>query len=132
MPWHPVPEVQDVEPWPEPVDGQVLLGELMRWLTRLVVLPRWAAEILTLWVLHTYAFLLRDTSTYIGIESPVRRCGKTTLMSVLHDVVNRPVAVSNISPPAFYYAIAELQPTLFIDEGDTLLPGNPELRGILN
>jgi hypothetical protein len=127
-----MPDVRDVEPWPEPVDGRVLLDELKWWLTRFAVLPKWAAEILALWVLHTFAFLLRDTSTYLGIESPIRRCGKTTLMSVLHDLVNRPVASSNISPPAFFHAIDELRPTLFIDEGDNLLPGNAEVRGLLN
>ena len=50
------------KPWPEHVDGRVLLDELKWWLSRFVVLPRWAAEILALWDLHTFAFLLRDTS----------------------------------------------------------------------
>ena len=127
-----MPDLQDVEPWPEPVDGRVLLDELKSWLVLFVVLPKWAAEILALWILHTFAFLLRDTSTYIGLESPIKRCGKTTLMSVLHDLVNRPLASSNVSPSSFFHAIDELRPTLFIDEGDNLLPGNAELRGILN
>src|SRR5947207_8350943 len=109
-----MPDLQEVEPWPEPVDGRVLLDELKSWLTLFVVLPKWAAEILALWILHTFAFALRETSTYIGIESPHKQCGKTTLMTVLSELVNRPVAVSNISPPAFYHAIAELSPTLFI------------------
>jgi len=28
-----------------------------------------------LWIMHTYAFQLRDVSTYVGIESPEKRCG---------------------------------------------------------
>ena len=79
-----------VEPWPEPVDGGVLLQELRQLFSRFVVLPEWAAETLALWVLHTYAFELRAVSTYLGIESPLRRCGKTTLMTVLSELVNRP------------------------------------------
>src|SRR6266571_8800987 len=59
-----------VEPWPEPVDGKLLLDALAAILRRFVVLPKWAAEALSLWIVHTYAFLLRDVSTYIGIESP--------------------------------------------------------------
>jgi len=92
----------------------------------------WAAEILALWIVHTYAFELRQVATYLGIESPKERCGKTTLMTLLSDLVDRPEPAANISSPAFYRALEELRPTLLIDEADNLLPGNPQLRGILN
>jgi hypothetical protein len=71
-------------------------------------------------------------SIYIGIESPEKRCGKTTLLGVLSKLVNRPVAAANISPPAFFRLIEEVRPTLLIDETDTFLAGSYELRGILN
>lgn len=121
-----------VEPWPEPVDGRILLEALRQVLARFVILPRWAAETLALWIVHTYAFELRDVSTYIGIESPVRRCGKTTLMTLLSELVNRPEVASNISSPAFFRVIDETRPSLLIDEADTMLIGNNQLRGILN
>lgn len=121
-----------VEPWGEPVDGQELLEELAGVMRRFVVLPPHAAETLALWVVHTYAFELRQVSTYVGLESPEKRCGKTTLLSVLSELVNRPVVAANISPPALFRVIEETRPTLLIDEGDTLLQGNDELRGILN
>src|SRR5436309_3266089 len=63
-----------VEPWPEPVDGNSLLNALRQVLVRFVVLPAWADVVLALWTLHTYAFELRDVATYIGIESPEKRC----------------------------------------------------------
>src|SRR5437773_3918316 len=53
-------------------------------------------------------------------------------MTLLSRLVNRPAVAANISSPAFYRAIDELRPTLLIDEADTLLPGNAQLRGILN
>jgi len=56
--------------WPEPVPGTELLETLTRLFTRFVVLPKWAPETLALWTLHTYAFELRDITTYLGIESP--------------------------------------------------------------
>ena len=92
--------IREVEPWPEVVDGKELLDELVEVLTRFVVLPKFGAETLALWVLHTYAFELRDVSTYIGIESPEKRCGKTTLLAVLSELVSRPVVAANISSPA--------------------------------
>src|SRR4029078_13570964 len=61
-----------------------------------------------------------------------KRCGKTTLLSVLNELCNRALTASNISPPAFFRVIEDMSPTLLIDEVDTFLSGNDQLRGILN
>ncbi len=124
--------LEEAEPWPEAVTGDGLLDELDGVLRRFVVLPGAAGEALALWVLHTYAFELREVSTYVGVESPEKRCGKTTLLTVLSELVRRPVVAANISALALFRVIEEAQPTLLIDEADTLLYGNDELRGILN
>ena len=102
-------ESERLEPWPEAVEGAGLLEELANLLRRFVVLPERAAETLALWVLHTYAFQLREVSTYVGIESPEKRCGKTTLLGVLSELVNRPVVATNISSPAFFRVIEEVR-----------------------
>jgi hypothetical protein len=125
-------EFPTTEPWPEPVTGKVLLDQLEQLVRRFVILPGSAPAALALWIVHTYAFGLRDVSTYLGIESPEPRCGKTTLLTVLLELVHRPIVAANISSPAFFRLIAETRPTLLIDEADTLLQGNDELRGILN
>ena len=125
-------QLPEIEPWPEPINGELLLDELLAIINRFVVLPKLAGETLALWTLHTYAFHLRDVSTYLGIESPEKRCGKTTLLTVLSELVNRPIVSSNISSPAFFRVIEETLPTLLIDEADTFLQANDELRGILN
>lgn len=121
-----------IDAWPEAVDGKALLDELRDYYGRFTVLPRWGAVTVALWTVHTYAFDLRRVSTYLGIESPEKECGKSTLMALMSKLVNRPEVASNISSPAFFRVIDELRPTLLIDEADTLLPGNAELRGILN
>jgi putative DNA primase/helicase len=123
---------QDITPWDSPIDASLLLHDLARLIARHVILPKWGAETLALWTLHTYTFHLRHVSTYIGLESPEKRCGKTTLLGVLSQLVNRPVVAANISSSAFFRVIEELQPTLLIDEADTFLRGNEEIRGILN
>jgi hypothetical protein len=124
--------VCDTEPWAEPVEGRVLLDALAGTMRRFLVLPKWAPEALALWIVHTYGFGLRDVTAYLGIESPEKRCGKTTLLGLLNKLVNRPIAAANISSPAFFRVIEEARPTLLIDEADTFLSGNDELRGILN
>jgi len=124
--------VMHVKPWPEPVDAKALLDTLRSTLLRFLILPKWVAETLALWILHTYAFEWRDVSTYLGVESPERRCGKTTLLTILCRLVNRPVVSANVSSPAFFRAIEELKPTLMIDEADRFLKSKSGLQGILN
>src|SRR6516225_4789215 len=110
-----------VEPWPDAVNGSELLDEIRHKLTSHVVLPRWASETLTLWVPHTYAFQYRDITTYLGIESPEHRCGKSTLVTILSELAQRAVVASNVTAPSFFRVISRIQPTLLIDEADTFL-----------
>src|SRR5438093_136971 len=121
-----------LRPLPEPVYGSALLDGINGILGRFAVLPQWAPEALTLFDLHTYAYHLRDISTYVGIESPEKRCGKTTLLGILGKLVNRPIMAANISSPAFFRVIQEMQPTLLIDEADTFPRKKSDLRRILN
>src|SRR5258706_363895 len=58
------------EPWPEPVDGALLLDDLLQEASRSVVLPKWGPEAVALFTVHTYGFPLRRVSAYLGIESP--------------------------------------------------------------
>src|SRR5688572_4483812 len=115
-----------------PSSGAALLSDLRNTLNRYVVLPEMAAEALALWVVHTYAFTLRQVTTYIGVVSPEKRCGKTTLLELLGLLANRSLTAANISSSAVFRVIEETQPTLLIDEADTFLQGRDELAGILN
>src|SRR5437867_378178 len=123
---------EDVLAWEEAVDGAALLDELRGLFERYVVLPKGGPEMLALWTVHTYGWQLRDVTTYVGVSSPEKRCGKTTLLGVLSKLVHRPLAAANISPPALFRVIEEAEPTLLIDEADAFLQGNDEMRGILN
>ena len=53
-------DASEVEPWGKPVTGSALLDELAQTVLRYVVLPAACPENLALWILHTYAFELRD------------------------------------------------------------------------
>ena len=78
---------------------------------------------------------MRNVATYLGLESPESQCGKTTLMALLNQIeVNRPLPAANVRLAAFYHCHPGLAADVAfpIDEGDTSLPGNAELRGILN
>ena len=122
----------DPEPWPETVNGAGLLDDLSTFYSRYVVLPEGAADMLAVWTLHTYTQAAAQITPRLGIESPQKRCGKTTLLALIGAVVARPLPASNITPAALFRAIEQWRPTMLIDEADTFLPDNDELRGVLN
>jgi hypothetical protein len=116
----------------EPVELGLLLDEISDAIRTHVVLSAHAAAALALWVVHTYVFDTRDAVAYVSIESPEKRCGKTTLLSVLAGLACRALVSSNITVSALYRVIDDAGPTLLIDEADTFLGGNSVMRGILN
>jgi Protein of unknown function (DUF3631) len=124
--------IPDAEPWPEPVDGAALLDELIATFNRFLVLPIRAAEAMALWTLHTYCLDAADVTPRLIFTSPEKRCGKTTAMRLLTRLVARALPASNITAAGVFRAIEALRPTLLIDEADTFLPENDELRGVLN
>jgi hypothetical protein len=120
------------QPAAEPVELGRLLDEISAAIRLHVVLSAHAATALALWVVHTYVFHTRDAVAYVAIESPEKRCGKTTLLSVLAGLACRALVASNITVSALFRAIDDAGPTLLIDEADTFMRGNSVMRGILN
>src|SRR5215467_2712903 len=121
-----------VEPWNEPVDGAVLLSDIERVFARYVFLPTGASVALALWTLHAWTMDAGDISPFIVLVSPTKRCGKTTVMIILSYLTPRAELASNISPSALFRYVEEIRPTLLIDEADSFVKDNEELRGILN
>src|SRR5258705_11612994 len=66
------------------------------------------------------------------LRSPTKRCGKTSVLNILYFLIPRSELSSNITVPALFRYIEDIRPTLLIDEADTFVKDNEELRGILN
>jgi putative DNA primase/helicase len=124
--------LQNPEPWDEPVDGADLIATLQAVVDRFVVLPPGASYTVALWTLHSFALDAAHASPILFLWSPEKRCGKTTLLTILVELCSRAVPASNISPASVYRAVEKWQPTLIIDEADTFLKHNEELAGIIN
>ena len=124
--------LEDPEPWPEPVDGADLLEEMVLAISRYVVLPYGGATAAALWVMHAHAHDASEVSPILAISSPEKRCGKTTLLHLLGALVPRTLPASNITAAALFRAVEKFHPTILVDEADTFLRDNEELRGVLN
>ena len=125
-------DLTDPEPWPTPVDGAALLDELVRIINTYVALPKFATEAVALLMINAHAHENFFISPILAITSPVLGCGKTTLISLLSALTPRPLPASNVTTASLFRAIEKWQPTLLIDEADTYLRGNEELRGVLD
>jgi Protein of unknown function (DUF3631)/Primase C terminal 2 (PriCT-2) len=120
------------EPWPEPVDGAALLAAISANIRRHVVVSDHAADTAAFWAVHTYLVDCFGISPRLAITSPEKGCGKTTALDVLSRLILRPLPTANASASAIFRVVELQRPTLLIDEADTFLPENEELRGILN
>jgi hypothetical protein len=120
-----------VEPWPEQVDGVVLLDALRAHFRRYVVLPEHADIALALWTLNTWVFESFDIAPYLSITSPTRRCGKTVLMTMLYWLCRRGKKSDSMSRPAIYRSVDTERPTLVLDEVGWVLDTKDERQGIL-
>ena len=120
------------EPWLHPVNGTLLLDEISNILCRFVILPISEIHAITLWIVHTYAVAATSICPILIIRSPEKRCGKTLLLELLLNLVFRPLPASNITSSSLFRVIERYKPTLLLDEADTFLCNNDELRGIIN
>jgi hypothetical protein len=124
------------EPWPEEVAGPALLSSLRRQLARYVLVSEPALVAIVLWIAHTYVTLVADYTPYLLLTSPVRECGKSTLLEMLQWLAFRAQLTGGITAAALYRRIGRLrgEVTMLLDEIDTRLRGDggEALRGVLN
>lgn len=121
-----------IEPWPDPVNGADLLNEIRSVVNDHLVIQTDVDVAVPLWVLLTYCYDSLRILPLLGVTSPEKRCGKTTFAEVLQGLVFNSVVASNISSAVLYRLIEKYKPTLMVDEADTFLVDNDELRGVFN
>lgn len=122
----------DLSMWPNRVNGRYLLADMLARVRPLVILKRFELLAICLWVIFTHLIDAFRIAPILVLTSPVRRCGKTTLLELLACLVLRPLPTSNITPAGIFRTVDALCPTLLIDEADTFLAKNEELIGIIN
>lgn len=108
--------------------------ELLRHLVETYVdLKPHEAVAVALWTLHTHLYDRFAVSPRLALTSPVRGCGKTTLLALLELFVHRARRMDGVSPAAIYWRIDLEHPTLLVDEADNLgLAASGNLRAVMN
>lgn len=123
-----------IEPSDVAVSGEELLDELVEFIGHYVVMSENETKAVALWIVHTYLFDIADYTPYLLVTSPVRECGKTTLLELLLHLAHRAQMTGGITAAALYRRIDRRYPTMLLDELDTRLRGDSGefLRGVLN
>jgi Protein of unknown function (DUF3631) len=124
--------LREPEPWPTPVDGAALLDALSSAIGSYVIMPEPARHAAALWVAHTYLLDCFSITPRLAVRSPMKRCGKTTLLDVVSRLVLRPLPTGSVTAAALFRVVEGYRPTLLVDEADTFLAEADELRGVLN
>jgi hypothetical protein len=87
----------------------------------------------TLWVAHTFLFRRFGISPRLALESPVRGCGKTTLLNIIKALAFKTTKSDHITAAVLFRLIDRDRPTVLLDEADNQdLPNDPTLRAVIN
>lgn len=125
--------IEELEAWPDAVNGASLAHELRNRLLAHVIFERTSdADAAALWVLGAWAFDAWALFPRVLITAPEKQCGKTILASTLGAMVPRALPASNATGAALFRAIEAWRPTLVLDELDTYEAENLDLRNVLN
>src|SRR5262249_49807593 len=105
----------EAEPHTEAVQGPDLLAGIAGAIKRHVVMADDAANMVALWIVHTYLLDSFGISPRLAITSPEKQCGKTTLLDVLEHLVWRPLPTTNTSASAIFRVVEISRPCLLAD-----------------
>ena len=98
-----------------------------------MALPAPSIDAVVLWCAVAHLHDELDISPFLAINSTVKRSGKSLLLDLIREMVPRPYAVGGRMGARVLATIIERgSPTLLIDEADTFLGGDAEMRGALN
>jgi hypothetical protein len=123
------------EPWPETVDGDSLLRDIIRRICRHVVITDDGALTIALWIMLSWVHdEIAIHSPILNINSAEPESGKSTTMGLIAFLMPRCIASVDTSEAPLYRAIKRWQPSFAFDEFDNILANDDKvaLRSVIN
>ena len=122
----------DVQMFDGQVDGIELLEQIIALVNRHIVCDQQTSIATALWIMFTWCIEAMQIAPIACITAPEKRCGKTQLLTLIGELCYRPLQVANLTAASAFRSIDLWQPTLLVDEYDTFIKDNEDLRGIFN
>ncbi len=125
------------DPWEEPVNGAELLIEIVTVIKTYVILQDVAGyHTIALWILSSHGYSLFQVFARLLLKSPDPGCGKSTLVDVAAPLANKPVIAEHATVAALFRLIEQHIDrgglTVLLDEADSFMKDNEEMRGLIN
>lgn len=124
--------VIDTEPYQKSVDGAAVADEIYQIIKQHIACTDAVVIAVTLWIIFTWVLEASHIAPIAWINAPEKRCGKSQLLTLIALMSKRSLPSSNITAAALFRCIEKYNPTLIIDEVDTFVNDNEDLRGVLN
>jgi putative DNA primase/helicase len=129
----PLYEHWNVEPWPEPVEGSILLLTITERIRRHVVITQLQAIAVALWIMLTWVHEQAAVHSPILLATSAEaNSGKSTLLGLIGFLARQALLSVSISGPVLFRSIEKWGPTFVIDEADTSLVNNNDLKEVVN
>jgi hypothetical protein len=122
----------EVEPHADPIDPALVLDEVVDIILRYVVMDKTQAEAAALWITMTWFIDDVEVAALAIITAPEKSCGKSQLLTIFGYLAARPLSAANSTASFLFRAITAWRPTLLVDEADTFIRENDELKGLVN
>jgi len=122
----------EVEPHPEPIDPALLLSEISGTIRRFIVLTKEQADAAALWIALTWFILVVSVAPLMLISAPEKACGKSQLLELIGRMSAKFLFGANITTAVLFRLIEKCTPTLLMDEVDTFIRENEEIKGLIN
>ena len=91
------------------------------------------AVAVALWILHTHVYSQFGVTPRLALTSPVRGCGKATLLRLIELLAAKPERMVAVTAAVIYRLIDRDHPTLLVDEADNAgLNTDGWLRSVMN
>jgi putative DNA primase/helicase len=119
---------KDPEPAANPEPLAITLDSIVKVVLARVYCSIHAAHAVALWIVASWGLFPPadpaggpDLFPLLGISSPAKRCGKTTLLETISYLVRRALTAADLTEAALFRTIDKYCPTLLIDEFDRLI-----------
>ena len=121
-----------VEPYSKPINPAQLLDDIFATALKFIVMSTAEAIVMTLWIAFTWFIGVVQVAPLLLINAPEAACGKTQAFDFVARLSARAMTSANSSMAYLFRAIELWQPTILIDEADTFIRENHEMKGIIN